>query len=1031
MDQKSDNGVFLELHEMFGDCVPRNVINEIGNKMSWDVTSTVDQLIKYIEEQNAGPTVREGNPRIQYKVSECQENDRDVDVLIESENYKIPDVQARSTGAIRKQPRETPPKIPNFADFLRNGQNTFMDTTPRKASPVVKNPEHPLLEEVCKEINSGVKVMIIMRGLPGSGKTHLAEKIVDHTVGGDYRRHIFSSDDFFYDVNGVYHYNIDKLSDAHSFNQNNVFKRAYDGWSPIIVDNTNMRLWEMLVYCKYAIRFGYIVRVMQPTTPWAWNATTLSQKNRHQVPRDSIERMLLKYEKLNSENELLPIFGLTYAVAMPQFRHHPPIIAKVDAPMAAVEEPLIGNIEIHNDLKAPPLFSFVEKPQLSSNQSKSDFTSDGSTTISPDQMTIDWPTHEEDANRFWNTDIMNQPPKTTAKVANAVKDQRAPRKNSVPEDSLLQVLKESIVLNKDDASNKTEKKLEKHRKGCRNENEAFVQVRQIYPTISLQYLWDLFVNCKGDCEWTVDIILQEETQVPQNTDNTSSDDFSCTCDGIEYRETPWEDVEQHKTPVEKKMKEETNISTPQRQRNQRMKNVAREDLVAAKRRVEEMIFVKDEHLSDHVKKIRDIRRGIFPTASTSTDITPSAVMVELQENAEMGAYGGVREQSPSSETSDPDAEETVEVDLGDTLINHMENLFFDGSICEKPKDLKTTVFMPMSLLRQLHALWVESLFNQLDEQRARDLKEDEKYARMLQMEDLGKNPDLFLQDGVEFGDMADMEITWEAYKREQCQNTTPKDLASQLTRNKLYETFPEADRGFLDEILASNNYKFAPTVDLLRHSLGLEETNVKKSGLKIIEEIKQENDKINQKAKIVEVKGDEKSLTRKRHIILEDFEENRNKASYHTQLKTECYQKAQDAIRKNMPGVAGYYTQVANLHKKKIEEFNHQAANCIVEAHNLKQNSDMLDLHYLHVPEALVSLDLFLDRQINQLRTQKKPYKFVFVITGRGLHSIRGVATIKNNAKQRLAQRRLKCSEVNPGLLKVKIFYNSKMFEEF
>jgi hypothetical protein len=41
--------------------------------------------------------------------------------------------------------------------------------------------------------------------------------------------------------------------------------------------------------------------------------------------------------------------------------------------------------------------------------------------------------------------------------------------------------------------------------------------------------------------------------------------------------------------------------------------------------------------------------------------------------------------------------------------------------------------------------------------------------------------------------------------------------------------------------------------------------------------------------------------------------------------------------------------------------YNHKAANCIMEVHNFTQNNpDMLDLHYLHLAEAIQCLDLFL-----------------------------------------------------------------------
>jgi DNA-nicking Smr family endonuclease len=142
---------------------------------------------------------------------------------------------------------------------------------------------------------------------------------------------------------------------------------------------------------------------------------------------------------------------------------------------------------------------------------------------------------------------------------------------------------------------------------------------------------------------------------------------------------------------------------------------------------------------------------------------------------------------------------------------------------------------------------------------------------------------------------------------------------------------------------------------------------------------------------------------------LKDFEECRNSAAYHSQLKSECYLKAKNAVARGENGVALYYSQIANLHKSKIDQYNHKAANCIMEVHSLRQNNpDMLDLHYLHLAEAVQCLDLFLDEHITNLKSASSNNKNLFVITGRGLHSAGGIPTVKLRVKQHLAARGLR-----------------------
>jgi hypothetical protein len=59
---------------------------------------------------------------------------------------------------------------------------------------------------------------------------------------------ILSADDFFTSDNGDYLYEHDKVGDAHDWNHERALINIRKGTSPIIIDNTNSRTWEMKPY---------------------------------------------------------------------------------------------------------------------------------------------------------------------------------------------------------------------------------------------------------------------------------------------------------------------------------------------------------------------------------------------------------------------------------------------------------------------------------------------------------------------------------------------------------------------------------------------------------------------------------------------------------------------------------------------------------------------------------------------------------------------------------------------------------------
>lgn len=259
-----------------------------------------------------------------------------------------------------------PPVHVNYGNAVGKNFSSAVKT-PASAPPVHRaQPVKPMhvpnkskkeieLDRIRDRIRSGAKVLVILRGLPGSGKSHLARLIVTTTINEDPQRFIYSTDEFFI-RNGMYQFNPNMLGDAHEWNKRRVFEAMMLGMSPIIVDNTNTEMWEMKPYAGYAVQYGYAVEILEPLTVWIFNPPELARRNTHGVPKAKIESMLERYEKKITPEKLFSIYGLNYNPknVPPQPRLYPPMSRNI-RPLFSIPPEIVRNPSAPPHLRNPPV----------------------------------------------------------------------------------------------------------------------------------------------------------------------------------------------------------------------------------------------------------------------------------------------------------------------------------------------------------------------------------------------------------------------------------------------------------------------------------------------------------------------------------------------------------------------------------------------------------------------------------------------------------------------------------------------------
>lgn len=129
--------------------------------------------------------------------------------------------------------------------------------------------------------------LILLRGLPGSGKSTLGKTIL-RCVSCDVPD-VISADDYFVDEKGNYNFDSSKLKEAHSDCQIRCANKMKNEFSRVVVANTFTQKWEMDIYFEMAERYNYMVHSVIVENRHG-------SKNIHNVPDKKIEEMKDRFD---------------------------------------------------------------------------------------------------------------------------------------------------------------------------------------------------------------------------------------------------------------------------------------------------------------------------------------------------------------------------------------------------------------------------------------------------------------------------------------------------------------------------------------------------------------------------------------------------------------------------------------------------------------------------------------------------------------------------------------------------------------
>lgn len=140
--------------------------------------------------------------------------------------------------------------------------------------------------------------VLILRGLPGSGKSHFVQHLLN-SEENDLSIKVCNADGYF-KTNDSYAFSGEKISAAHAYCRDRFFVGMEEEANLIIVDNTHSQRWEYQIYERLALLCGYKCSMVEILCEDETQRQRYCKRGIHQVTDVIHKEMFLRWELDNN-----------------------------------------------------------------------------------------------------------------------------------------------------------------------------------------------------------------------------------------------------------------------------------------------------------------------------------------------------------------------------------------------------------------------------------------------------------------------------------------------------------------------------------------------------------------------------------------------------------------------------------------------------------------------------------------------------------------------------------------------------------